>query len=425
MSEVKILLISIGGASAPIINSILHHNPDKIIFFVSKTSRLKVTKEILPEIFNKTKNLIDHEFIVSNDEQDIGRCTETLLREIPQTLEKLDSIKQWPDIVDYTGGTKTMSAAMVWASSKFPCQFNYVGGSSRTKNGLGIVIDGNEVNITLQNPWNKLAYFEINDAVKLFNRGQYANSAELFADIEEKVTDDRAKRVFSILHEVVAGYSQWDVFDHKNALRLIDKNIKPLTDIAETERFYLPNLKSFSETVKGNFEFLQGIKPMQLTWLMIYDLLANALRRALLEKKYEDATARCYAAIEKIAKHELMKTYGINNSDAKAELIPDSLRAEYLKKYLFTKTTKDGSISESLQFGVTASFRILVENGNKLGVRFSELDKINSHLTERNYSILGHGMQPSSKQKFRDLFNDALFILDIKEEELPVFPVIN
>ena len=424
----KIMLVSVGGSTEPIINSILFHKPDKIIFFVSKGSRNSVTSDsynekfnsttrgIMPAVFREINMFIDHEFVVTENHEDIGESTRILLNEVPKAMQKLGVDGLWPDIVDYTGGTKTMSAAMVWASSKFPCQFNYVGGKNRTKDGLGIVIDGNESHVTLQNPWNSLAYFEVGDAMKLFNNGQYTNSEHLFSDITNKVTDENAKRVFSVLTNIVGGYAKWDMFDHHGAMSLIGRNIEALKDIAEAQRYYLPHLKTFVHQVELNFDFLKSIKSRLLSWNMIFDLIANAQRRAKLEFKYEDATARIYSAIEKVAKHQLKQKYGIDNSKCDLQQIPESLQEQFLKH-------KD--IDGKIKFGVIDSYKLLIAFGDIYGKRFAELDKIEAHLTERNYSILGHGLQPINQQKYEALFDDLSYILSLEDDDMPLFPTFS
>ena len=204
------------------------------------------------------------------------------------------------------------------------------------------------------------------------------------------------------------------MFKHKDALRLIGKNIKSLADMAETERFYLPDLQSFSLAVAENFKFLEEIKEQKLSLSLIYDLLANALRRAELEKKYEDATARTYSAIEKTAKLQLKNKYGIDNSKCSPEQLPETVRDQYTAKY--------NNSSGTLSFGAIASFELLYELDDIYGIRFTERENIRNHLTERNYSILGHGMQAIDKSKFDDLFNDALNILNINSSDLSNFP---
>lgn len=417
MQQSKTMLISVGGAETPVIWSIKHHAPNNIIFFVSQISRSQISTKIMPAIFTAIGKLIDHEFIVSPDEQDIGESTRILFNEVPKAMTKMGLKASWPQIVDYTGGTKTMSAAMVWAASKYPCRFSYIGANSttaRSKGGLGIVMDGYEKCLIQENPWDRLAYFAINDAIKLFNRGQYANAAEQFSSITGKVTDNKAKRVFAILSDIVEGYAQWDMFNHKTARHLLNHNLKPLTDIAETERFYLPDLKQTQKIVAENVEFLNGLKPQQLSWFMIHDLLANALRRAQLEKKYEDATARVYSAIEKIAKYQLQLKYGIDNSKCPKNRIPEPLRAEYIQRYSNSPAT--------LQFGVIASFNLLKAFDDIYAKRFFDREHITQHLTERNYSILGHGMQSIDQDKFNALFDDAMALLNIKINALPMFP---
>jgi CRISPR-associated protein (TIGR02710 family) len=411
----KTMLISVGGAETPVILSIKNHLPEKIIFFVSKGSRTQVSEKIMPAIFADLGKMLDHEFVVTPDEHDIGESTGVLLSEVPKAMRKLGRDAVWADIVDYTGGTKAMSAAVVWASSKFPCLFNYVGGTERSKNGLGIVVDGAEKHVTLQNPWDRLAYFEINDALKMFDCGQYANSAELFAKIAEKVTDERAKREFSVLQGIVEGYSQWDMFNHEKALSLFSKNLPRLKDIAETESFYLPKMKDFTERTDFNFKFLQDLKAGgKLSWFLIHDLLVNALRRSDLEKKYEDATARTYAAIEKIAKLQLHMKHQLNNAKCRPEQIPDKLRAEYAAKY--------SDSAGFLKFGSIASYELLLHLGDIYGQRFAELVNVREHMTERNNSILGHGICVIDREKFTLLFNDAMKILKIEISDLPVFP---
>ncbi|NOY74826.1 MAG: TIGR02710 family CRISPR-associated protein, partial [Kiritimatiellaeota bacterium] len=257
------------------------------------------------------------------------------------------------------------------------------------------------------------AYFEIMEACGLFNRGQYANSAELFTNIAQKVTDKKSLRIISLLNELVNGYAQWDVFNHKEAVRLIGRNLKMLDDVAEIKKFHLPNMTGLPEDVRMNFTFLEKVRNKKLSFELIYDLLANALRRAELEKKYEDATARTYSAIEKTAKLRLLDKYGIDNSACYSDKIPEGSREKYTEKY--------SKSSGKLAFGALASFELLLELGDVYGERFARRDKIKSHMTERNYSILGHGIHPIDKSKFDALFEDALALLDITVDDLPRF----
>ncbi len=150
------LLLSVGGAPGPIVYSIRQNQPEYIIFLVSAGSRRLVSEKILPQLLQDPGRIPDHEFIVTPDEQDLGLSTFVLMNEVPAALRRLNVTDvEWPQLVDYTGGTKTMSASVVWASSRYPCVMSYIGAADaggRTREGLGTVVDGREVCILRQNP---------------------------------------------------------------------------------------------------------------------------------------------------------------------------------------------------------------------------------------------------------------------------------
>lgn len=423
----SILLISVGGTPKPIVYSINYHKPDKIIFFVSLESRTQVNKPILPELDKQLGTIPDHEYVVTNNEVDVGESTFTLLREVPRALKKMNiEDKQWPDVVDYTGGTKSMSAAVVWASSRYPCRFSYVGPMSpdaRTKSGLGIVIDGKEYCFVQENPWDSVAFFEIRSAMGLFGRGQYANAAGQIEAVLSRVTEPRTQRLLKVLADIFRGFHYWDIFDHKQARYFLDKSVRPLQDITPSQPVPVAGLEHFAAEVERLCVCLNTIRPAELTIEMIRDLLANAWRRAVLEKNYEDATARCYAAIEKYAQYVLQNEYGINSSDALPEKLPAEIREEYVRKYKNMKRQRDGTFKPKIQFGVIPSLEILKITGHSVGKRYAEREEtIRSHMNERNESILAHGIVPMNEKKFRAIFDDALYLLDMKENEMIRFP---
>ncbi len=87
--------------------------------------------------------------------------------------------------------------------------------------------------------------------------------------------------------------------------------------------------KEKEEKVEEHLSFLNEIKAGNKEFL-IYDLLGSAKRCADLEKKYDDAVARLYRVLEKIAQVALEKR-GINDSDVKPEQIPEGLRDEFIR----------------------------------------------------------------------------------------------
>ena len=417
------MLISVGGSVDAIIKSIELNNPEKIIFFTSKGSYGLVTEQILPALFKSQERIPPHEIVVTPDEQDIGESSFVLLREVPLALQKLGVKLPWPETCDLTGGTKPMSAALVWASSRFPCSFSYIGSDSpeaRTKGGLGIVIKGSERCLLRENPWNAVAYYDVRQAINLFNGGQYTNAIEIIENIIDKVTALHRKRFLTLMAGVWKGYAAWDRFDHRNANHEFGRNIQPLLDSAPQEESLLPGAENFAKESKNCYQALQGLakEKKELSWDKVFDLMANAMRRADLENKYDDATARCYAAIEKYGKHALKLRHGIDNSNCGIEQLPEHLSEEYGK---YTSANTD-----YLQFGLQATYGLLAALGDEAGMRFIEIENdLNKLLALRNNSILGHGNVPVKKENFYRLFELGLQLMKIDKAELTQFPKFN
>jgi len=229
----KALLMTVGGSHAPLLFSLRSNRPDAVVFFASRGSRRQVTEKLIPALLAEGLPLPDHEFVITPDEQDLGASVFELLAAVPKAMEKLGfGRRRWPALADYTGGTKTMSAATVWASSRERCDFSYIGaaGGERTKDGLGVVVGGRELCLLRENPWNKIAYFEIDSAMRFFNQGQYGNAAALLGEMAAKVSEPTARRMFAALRDVVSGFFHWDVFDHKRAVASLGKSLAPLLD---------------------------------------------------------------------------------------------------------------------------------------------------------------------------------------------------
>ncbi|MEA2012780.1 MAG: hypothetical protein U9O87_06825 [Verrucomicrobiota bacterium] len=188
------LIISVGGSIEPILYSIKNNNPDTVIFFVSYITRDIVKGKIISNLQKADNTHIPYDFILTPDEQSIGKSTFVLLNEIPKITKKLTGQMKFPEMVDYTGGTKTMSAALVWACSEYSKKFSYIGSlypSGRDKNRAGIVISGQERSFLSENPWNQIAFFEINKGIDLFNQNLFPQAIKIFEKAEKKITNEK------------------------------------------------------------------------------------------------------------------------------------------------------------------------------------------------------------------------------------------
>lgn len=405
----KTLLISVGGSPDPVVAVLKEKKPEKVIFFTSQGSRSEVEEKIIPTIGYFPQ--MGH--VVTPDHEDVGKCTFELLKKVPEEMRKLGESSGWPDICGYTGGTKAMSAAVVWAASRHPCELIYVGGASRGKEGIGVVESGSEKLVCTENPWNQVAWFEIRLAQQLFDRGQYGNASETISLVKNRVTHSETGRILEWLKNTFEAFCAWDSFDHKKAKGLL-KKVRGEQALVSATR---PELKSFCEQMDKSFSFLDSIKQGAASRELALDLLANANRRAVLENKYEDAVARCYSATEKLAKVQLKEKWGIDNSKAQLEQIPEKLHKEY------ARYAEDG---DRLKFGLKASFKLLAELGDPMGIAYMGQEKKNGAiLGRRNESILGHGSSPVGKNDFDAFFKLALTLAGIREPDLVQFPMFS
>lgn len=384
----KALIVSLGGTPEPIIKSIEEHKPDYLCFFSSQESNAKEypnVKKKLDEmgIFPKI------EFVIVDDVGDLVHCYERAL-EIASKIEK-QGISPEDVVVDYTGGTKTMSAALILATITKFTKFSYVGGKERTKEGLGVVISGAEEIKTALSPWQVLLVEDRKKIALFFNSYQFSAAR----DIAKKLTAvleglDRA--IYESLAELIEGYRLWDSFRHDYALRILSDSIKKLSDYSMLKNDSV--LLQFTDSVKGNLSFLAKIKSDKNT--MVSDLFYNAKRRAE-EGKYDDGVARLYRSLEMIGQIEFEKKFGCSTSDVDVEKLPKNLREEIKRKHM---SPYDGKIKIPLY----DTFKVLKELDNVFGPLFFEHEEeIKKILGARNSSILAHGVDPISKESFERL----------------------
>jgi len=402
----KAMLLSVGGTPSPLIYALNEEKPAYIIFFVSRESRKKVP-EILKELKFEYQAL---EQICTPSESDLSVAYKALMRELQDKLSSLD-IAPEELIVDYTGGTKTMSAALVLVTIDMGCIYSYVGGAERDKGGIGVVINGKEKRWYLYNPWDELAVEERKRINYLFNTARYSSARETIESLLRKVSP-KERPYYEMILDMVTGYQMWDIFNHKEARRLLNKSLNQLRLYTSRSSDDLANLVCH---VEENVRFLNSLERGKA---LVIDLISNAQRRAKLEGKYDDATARLYRALEKLAQVELQEKYNINASNVKLDEIPKSLRNTYKRKYLDSKGSK-------IKLPLYASFELLYAKGNELGKKFFQKgNKIRAILEKRNNSVLAHGDTPVSKETYNKLLEIILEFIGINKEELLKFPTL-
>lgn len=405
---IRAMIISVGGTSAPIIKSITKYRPEFVSFFASQDTYdyvLEIKKGV-----QEANHSIKNEITLADDVNDLYHCFGKAEEAVKRVLSK--GYRSDEVVVDYTGGTKNMSVALSLSAITHGFSFSYVGGTERTKDGVGIVVDGKEKVCKSVNPWDFLAIDERKKISLLFNTNQFKAAKELADEVLQRST--RYKTVFRKLGFLIDGYNSWDLFRHGDAKGKFERaRIEELLEVDDE------SLKSFAKAtlqLKPFYESLAQIQK-QPDRLFILDIFSNAERR-FDEGKTDDAIVRLYRIIEMLAQERLLK-YGIDTSNVSEEKIPQQVRGEFINRY---KDKKQGKIKISQN----AAFELLDALGDDLGKEFNKrLEQFRQIQSQRNNSYLVHGFacaQENTYLRFKE------FILDLnifKKEDVIVFPKLN
>lgn len=318
-----------------------------------------------------------------------------------------------------------MAAAVVLALADRGCKYSYVGGVSRDKKGLGIVINGRENMLYSENPWDALGREPLKIYSLHFNRCRFASAQQTAKDAAHRC--EALKPLFDTLAKLAEGYGHWDNFNYNSAGSVLAQCITPLKtlpfmndgkDISSKFAAAIEKDVDRIRQIKNDMTTLEGKKSKELSdgSALLKDLLGNAVRRAEREHKYDDAVSRLYSAIEKSAKIRLRTVYEINNSAVRQNQIPISAQAE-----LYECEVKDPHGCVRLPLG--KSFALLDALEDALGKSFRakqrDLEKV---MDIRNNSLLAHGYRPVSQSTYENMLNIALSFCALPKEEIPPYP---
>ena len=355
--------------------------PDKVIFFASDKS--KGTVEYIEELFQKDND----EFILDEDYQIViinamNTCFEAYESKIWELDYEDDG--DYDIIMDYTSGTKTMSAAMASCGMFYSKDLISVGGDRST----GEVSRGTEI-INYQNIYKIYDKFALMRTRNNFN----ANRFRACIDILNYIVDLNIHKD-SLMHLCKAYYA-WDNMDFEDAyehLRKVNLNQVEFMEVKNDIKF---NLKALGNIINSKSVNLKNC-------YILASLINNSIRRSE-EFKYDDAIARLYRSFELIAQIELTK-YNIKSSDIDVSVLKqNNVSDEFIMD--LEKTREDGKI----RIGLEKDFLLLNELGNDLGKHYVENEsKIKNLTRKRNNSILAHGLDSLTQNDFDEFLDIVL-----------------
>lgn len=407
----KIMIMSLGGSPEPLARSIEANRPERIVFLASHDSIAKAGKVFEPLDFKPYA-----EYEITQDPNILFESYRAARRCVDRV--KKHGVRPQDVTVDYTGGTKVMTAALILATIGEPYRFNYVGGEQRNKEGLGTVKDGYEKLFREMSPWSIFAEEERRQVVTLFNRRRFAAVLEII-DCCSNDLPVQIESYFRFVRPVAEGLLLWEQFDHAAGLRRLDKGLLALKDYLKA--YPDKDLEAFSNPLQECRDFLDrviaetnGLKRLHL--VLVEDLLNNAGRR-IVDKRYDDAAARIYRALELYGQIYFEDVAGCSNAKVKPEIIPEELREEFTRKYRDPR-------SRFLKLPLTATFHYLKTVGHDAGIRYFERAKELKNITSnRNQSILAHGIKPIKEHACSSIFGTVSNFVQVTEFfDFPALP---
>ena len=269
-----------------IYSSISKIYPDYIIFFASELS--KGTIDFVKELFEADDDEFiegqDYEIVILEDIDNFNSCFEAFEAKI----WKLDILSEEKNeiIMDYTSGTKTMSAAMVCCGMFYSKDLITVSGDRKR----GFVSPGTE-SIQFQNLYKVYDRFSIMRMRSHFNENRFYTASQIL----DTIVDENIPK--EDLLNLVKTYYAWDNMDFEIAYDYMTKVNHDSIFFNYIRDELKINLKALGTIVRSPHEKLKNC-------YILASIINNSIRRAE-EYKYDDAIARLYRAFELIAQISL------------------------------------------------------------------------------------------------------------------------
>lgn len=419
----RVLIVTVGGSPEPILKAVELHRPDEVIFACSappcerpsldqvigagtpclhrvdgeEIARANLVTQLGLQSFRE-----DLQIIRLPDPDDLNDCLNRL-RAFVQTLPSRFS--QLELAGDFTGGTKSMSAALAFTLLEQRASLSVVSGKRdnlvriETSEGLRII-----------DPLPFRARRLLQELLPpLLESHLYGRARTLLVEFlqeQSKFLHPEQGQALDTLIGELRVLVLWDRFRWRQSL-----------DLAEQQQFAAtwPELWSWWLRVEAAIDWDPQLEPpVAITgYELVQDLLLNAERRGR-RGWYDDAVARLYRALELLAQTYVRLELGIDGTpDWSNRLQPPRLRS-----------------GETIpNHGVVALYRWLQEReapsglGGLYGRQWRELVSL---FDARNRSLLGHGLRPIESSEWQtlqtrvtNLLSETLTVLGIQQGSQP------
>ncbi len=413
---VKALLVALTDDAPAAVYVVNRLTPDLLCFFVPESGKVLVESAVQPQIHRMPRRW---DWVVTPDAASIVACHQALSRTLRDLLKTWE-VQAGELVVDLTGATPAMAAALAAASLPWTSRILAIVGASNTTatSGETVVIDGRECVWLQGNPWDEAATVARHEACELFNQGSFSAAASAFRDLEARVSGGQ-KPLYRAVADLAEGYRLWERFQYRPAWDKLKTSLKAL----EMASLWggPPGLKALVPLIRANAAFLEKIvlDPAEVKEAVALDLLAHAERRASVDHDPEAAMQALVRALEAFAQQQLFKQYKIKTWDVQPEQLPQALRETCRTCYL-------DDVDGKFKLPLPSQFRALAGLGDQMGQGFlAQWPKMKPLLDAASHGVLGHGFEPVKTERVQQLCEVVVKLTGVNETSLPKFPTLN
>lgn len=420
--DVEHMVVSVGTSYEPLALDICLLRPKKLLFLYTEASGDTMAKVIGYCGLKPTQ--YDKSLVSEVDPMDIYREIKAFY---------LRSGKPGKMYIDFTGGTKAMSAAAALAGAMIDVQMVYCSTDD-------YLVDfrkpnpGSERLMYIENPLAVFGELEIEKAFELFDKNNYAGAKEKFSVLKDNIPDPALRQQLGFVSLLAASYEAWDALDFIPAYQNMLQLQKEIERDRKLHRDYL--LMDFSRHIdrqRAMLEHLSRIPALQeardmpailddadILHSLVLTIYQNAKTREK-QEKFDMATLLLYRLLEMMSQRRLSR-YGIFTSrpdyqHAKYNIAKfPELRGKSPDERLSWMANRYRNISETVfrkepdRFLPTPiasldGFILLAAMGDplvggRLADAISMIKRIRSMVYLRNNSIFAHGLGPVSHKDF-------------------------
>lgn len=420
--KIEYLIMSVGTSYEPLVLDIQLLQPRRILFLYTKKTE---------SVLNKISNYCQLDAMRYSKREVDETDPLDIYREIKTAYLKWGRPERM--YIDFTGGTKSMSAAAAMAGAVINVQLIYIG-TTNYLTDFRKPDPGTECLFYISNPVEIFGDLEIEKAFALFDKHNYAGARKKLRELKEKVPTPDIRQQLSFVYKLALSYEHWDALEFPEAykaMRILTRELErdyklnknflmmDFLSVLKKQELILKHLNALSSALKEkrNMDILQNreyIIPLMFT------MLVNAEIR-MQQEKYDMATLLLYRLLEMIEQRRLaaynLYVSQMNYADIEYNLErqPELKGAEpkerlcmlketvfSIKKELFRKNV-NSYLPE--QISLLEGFIILLALNDEItevksGRALDKLRRIRSMVYLRNNSIFAHGLGPVSIEDF-------------------------